>query len=74
MVLKRKSYPDIPVLRFENDVETYGTQTVDNICQKIIWFENDVETYGTQTKQLRGQPKCKWYSNGMLLWCLYVFV
>ena len=36
-------------LRFENDVNMYGTQTfqkVDNVFHK---FENDVNMYGTQT-------------------------
>ncbi len=36
-------------LRFENDVEMYGTQTQTNIPRKCIMFENDVEMYGTQT-------------------------
>ena len=36
-------------LRFENDVEMYGTQTrmYSVTCQLL--FENDVEMYGTQT-------------------------
>ena len=36
-------------LRFENDVESYGTQTV--LCMNRLFypFENDVESYGTQT-------------------------
>ena len=36
-------------LRFENDVELYGTQTVIYPTPYIVWFENDVELYGTQT-------------------------
>ena len=36
-------------LRFENDVEMYGTQTYDNVLARICRFENDVEMYGTQT-------------------------
>ena len=36
-------------LRFENDVEMYGTQTALFITQIAIMFENDVEMYGTQT-------------------------
>ena len=35
--------------RFENDVKTYGTQTIlDGQCVHHL-FENDVKTYGTQT-------------------------
>ena len=36
-------------LRFENDVEMYGTQTISSILVSMISFENDVEMYGTQT-------------------------
>ena len=36
-------------LRFENDVEMYGTQTMAVISDRISEFENDVEMYGTQT-------------------------
>ena len=36
-------------LRFENDVEMYGTQTVITECYTYTVFENDVEMYGTQT-------------------------
>ena len=36
-------------LRFENDVEMYGTQTQRLVGIKILSFENDVEMYGTQT-------------------------
>lgn len=36
-------------LRFENDVEMYGTQTVCIILKYILQFENDVKMYGTQT-------------------------
>ena len=36
-------------LRFENDVNMYGTQTdLDNFPFKAL-FENDVNMYGTQT-------------------------
>ena len=38
-------------LRFENDVELYGTQTKDQIAAAVATFENDVELYGTQTKK-----------------------
>ncbi len=36
-------------LRFENDVEMYGTQTHFQFVFFFLWFENDVEMYGTQT-------------------------
>ena len=36
-------------LRFENDVEMYGTQTNMDMKTCTGWFENDVEMYGTQT-------------------------
>ena len=36
-------------LRFENDVELYGTQTNAVNCVNPTTFENDVELYGTQT-------------------------
>ena len=36
-------------LRFENDVEMYGTQTRDEAAKNGCQFENDVEMYGTQT-------------------------
>ena len=35
-------------LRFENDVEMYGAQALDQRCLYIIMFENDVEMYGAQ--------------------------
>ena len=40
-------------LRFENDVEMYGTQT--HYAKTFIGkqFENDVEMYGTQTEKHR---------------------
>ena len=37
-------------LRFENDVEMYGTQTISRVLFLGSVFENDVEMYGTQTK------------------------
>ena len=37
------------MLEFENDVETYGTQTAMLPVNWYTVFENDVETYGTQT-------------------------
>ena len=36
-------------LRFENDVEMYGTQTQNQSESPPSLFENDVEMYGTQT-------------------------
>ena len=36
-------------LRFENDVEMYGTQTLIRSVTCSSVFENDVEMYGTQT-------------------------
>ena len=41
-------------LRFENDVEMYGTQTVQTLLIHLISFENDVEMYGTQTNHAQG--------------------
>ena len=38
-------------LRFENDVNMYGTQTSSGISSLIPSFENDVNMYGTQTNQ-----------------------
>ena len=37
-------------LRFENDVEMYGAQTVRKNLVERMEFENDVEMYGAQTK------------------------
>ena len=36
-------------LRFENDVNMYGTQTIMFYIYIRIMFENDVNMYGTQT-------------------------
>ena len=36
-------------LRFENDVKTYGTETVMEQRAELLRFENDVKTYGTET-------------------------
>ncbi len=38
-------------LRFENDVEMYGAQTVKGLHLILCEFENDVEMYGAQTLQ-----------------------
>ena len=38
-------------LRFENDVEMYGAQTLSNDTLQYKEFENDVEMYGAQTKR-----------------------
>ena len=37
------------LLRFENDVKTYGTETDHSYFSSLTWFENDVKTYGTET-------------------------
>lgn len=37
-------------LRFENDVNMYGTQTRASSRNFTLLFENDVNMYGTQTK------------------------
>ena len=36
-------------LRFENDVEMYGAQTIESFYKPSFSFENDVEMYGAQT-------------------------
>ena len=36
-------------LRFENDVNMYGTQTLNQNANERYMFENDVNMYGTQT-------------------------
>ena len=36
-------------LRFENDVEMYGAQTILCMTRLSSLFENDVEMYGAQT-------------------------
>ena len=36
-------------LRFENDVEMYGAQTMHFLPLLMFLFENDVEMYGAQT-------------------------
>ena len=38
-------------LRFENDVEMYGAQTLQKMYNKPTQFENDVEMYGAQTRR-----------------------
>ena len=43
-------------VEFENDVKTYGTQTIFDGKHTLSVFENDVKTYGTQT--IVGS--CKW--------------
>ena len=37
-------------LRFENDVNRYGTQTSEYTDEELVEFENDVNRYGTQTQ------------------------
>ena len=49
MVLKPKDSIDIFLLMFENDVKTYGTETIDEKILRNWGFENDVKTYGTET-------------------------
>ena len=39
-------------LRFENDVEMYGAQTLRLAGISFTVFENDVEMYGAQTSSL----------------------
>ena len=39
-------------LRFENDVEMYGAQTLSSPSSQRHSFENDVEMYGAQTSLL----------------------
>ena len=43
-------------LRFENDVKTYGTQTLILDSRASREFENDVKTYGTQTIHTPTKP------------------
>ena len=43
-------------LRFENDVEMYGTQTYEHCDEPGYKFENDVEMYGTQTISKPSEP------------------
>ena len=60
-VLKSKFYVNDGIsflnLRFENDVEMYGTQTAIAEIEQDAAFENDVEMYGTQTVTAR----CCWW-------------
>ena len=44
-------------LRFENDVEMYGTQTDFTLYMPMVMFENDVEMYGTQTGSPRSRER-----------------
>ena len=36
-------------MAFENDVKTYGIQTIAFWYASLLLFENDVKTYGIQT-------------------------
>ena len=47
---------------FENDVKTYGTQTILFCDEDSLLFENDVKTYGTQT-ELVSVPDVNWFEN-----------
>ena len=49
MVLKLYRFRPARRSSFENDVKTYGTQTVSGGGRPDKAFENDVKTYGTQT-------------------------
>ena len=49
-------------LRFENDVEMYGAQTITFISSFFRLFENDVEMYGAQTDQ-RWSACCTQFEN-----------
>ena len=58
---------------FENDVKTYGTQTLFFISIISLTFENDVKTYGTQTvteatiRSLKFENDVKTYGTQTLL-------
>ena len=43
-------------LRFENDVEMYGAQTLFVPPWVLVAFENDVEMYGAQTSTITFSP------------------
>ena len=43
---------------FENDVKTYGTETICNADRCYPMFENDVKTYGTETSLNRIEQAC----------------
>ena len=49
-------------LRFENDVNMYGTQTTSSALEEGYWFENDVNMYGTQTSSMLAYPE-SWFEN-----------
>ena len=49
MVLKQGADRDMAVIKFENDVKMYGTQTFGMDNRTHEGFENDVKMYGTQT-------------------------
>ena len=49
-------------LRFENDVEMYGAQTMSSTSELQFMFENDVEMYGAQTTIMVGDGSC-WFEN-----------
>ena len=49
MVLKLFGNDTKEFYQFENDVKTYGTQTLFQAFNAAKPFENDVKTYGTQT-------------------------
>ena len=49
-------------LRFENDVNMYGTQTSSFLLSVLARFENDVNMYGTQTESRSRSPD-HWFEN-----------
>ena len=51
MVLKLFGNDTKEFYQFENDVKTYGTQTILAPMIERVMFENDVKTYGTQTER-----------------------
>ena len=52
MVLKQRWLKGLTMMKFENDVEMYGTQTSQLYLKQLDPFENDVEMYGTQTQRI----------------------
>jgi len=59
-------------LRFENDVEMYGTQTILGIRAIPTMFENDVEMYGTQTS-LAVEPSVATFENDVEMYGTQTF-
>ena len=65
-------------LRFENDVEMYGAQTIFGKLHTYSMFENDVEMYGAQTNasgnviDLMFENDVEMYGAQTGLWCLHL--